>query len=180
MIASALCPHFLARLIISLTSETPSISLILVWQCSSTRFLVLLSMRAVVKSGIFITPTTDPIVSSLSNVSFTVTPFIFKKAPIFKSVVSSARCSLCTNIFTLMVSVKSVISKLTIVRSLRISRVSNARTLPFITTSPISPQISSILILSSSKSRPKITLGLSERFKVLRCVPLSPLLSNLL
>ncbi len=119
------------------------------------------------------TPTTDPIVSSLSKVSLTVTPFIFKNAPVFKSAVSSASWSLCTNIFTLIVSVKSVISKLTMVRSFRISRVSSARTLPRITTSPISPQISSMLILSSSKSRPKMTLGLSERFSALRCILLS-------
>ncbi len=154
-------------------------SLILVWQCSSTRFLALLSIRAVVKSGIFMTPTTDPIVSSLSKVSFTVTPFIFKNAPVFKSAVSSASWSLCINILTLIVSVKSVISKLTIVRSFRISRVSSARTLPRITTSPISPQISSMLMLSSSKSRPKIILGLSERFNARRCILLSAPFSKL-
>ena len=120
-------------------------------------------MRPVVKSGIFMTPTTEPIVSSLSNVSLTVTPFNFKNAPNLISLINSFNCSLCTNIFTLIVSVKSVISKLTIVRSFLSSRVSNVRTLPLIVTSPISPQISSMRMLSSSKSRPKITLGLSER-----------------
>ena len=154
VMAIALCPHFLARLMISFTSVTPSISLILVWQCSSTRFLTLLSIRIVVKSGIFFKPITVAIVNSLSNVSLTVTPLTFTKAPALSSPRSSGSCSLWTNILTLMVSVKSVISKLTIVFSLRISLCSSVRTLPRMTTSPISPQISSIFMVSSSKSLP--------------------------
>ena len=102
-------------------------------------------------------------VSSPSNLSIVVTPFIFKNAPFFTSAVISGTNSFLENIFTIMVSVKSVIANIIIVFSFRISLVSKLRICPRITTSPISPRISLISIVSSSKSLPYTTSGLSER-----------------
>ena len=152
--AIALCPHFMARLTISLTSETPSMSLILVWQCSSTRLSMLVSIRTVVKSAHFFIPTMEPIVSSLSNLSMVATPLTFTNLPLSISPNKSLTSSFLANIFNTMVSVKSVIEKIIIVFSLRISLVSTERIFPRITTSPIGPSIFSISIVSSSKSRP--------------------------
>ena len=152
--AIALCPHFIARLIISLTSDTPSISLIFVWQWSSTRLIGLLSILVVRKSCIFLIPTIEPIVSSLSNLSIVVTPLIFKNAPFLILSNSSGTSSFFEKIFSTIVSVKSVTDMIMIVFSLRISLVSKLMTCPRIATSPISPTILSIVITSSSKSLP--------------------------
>ena len=151
---------------ISLTSDTPSISLIFVWQCSSTRFTGLVSIRVDTKDGIFLIPMTEPMVSSLSNRSIVVTPLIFRNAPFaIPPSLISLRYSSLQNIFTMIVSVKSVIENIKIVFSPRIGRSSIDRICPRITTSPISPIICSMRIVSSSKSRPNITSGLSERLK---------------
>ena len=152
--AMALCPHFMARLMMSLTSETPSISLIFVWQCSSTRFTGLVSIRVDTKDGIFLIPMTEPMVSSLSNLSMVVTPLILRNAPFFKSPISSGRFSFFVKILSTMESVKSVTDIMIIVFSPRISLVSNVIICPRMTTSPISPTMVSIGIASSSKSRP--------------------------
>ena len=161
--AMALCPHFMARLMMSLTSETPSISLIFVWQCSSTRFTGLVSIRVDTKDGIFLIPMTEPMVSSLSNRSIVVTPLIFKNAPFATPpFLISSRYSFLQNIFTMIVSVKSVMENIRIVFSPRIGRSSIDRICPRMTTSPISPMICSIRIASSSKSRPYTTSGLSD------------------
>ncbi len=154
-------PHAIARFIISFISATPSISLIFVWQCSSTLFSTAVSTRFTVKSLHFRIPTTDPIVNSPSNRSMVVTPFNFTKAPGAIWGLISGTCSFLANIFTVMVSVKSVTSKIKIVFSPRISLVSNAIILPRITNSPISVWICSIGVGSSSKSLPYNTSGLS-------------------
>ena len=83
--AIALCPQSWARFTMSFTSETPSMSLIFVWQWSSTLFSGSVSFLVTVKSGIFRMPVTEPIVSSPSNLSIVVTPFIFRNAPILIS-----------------------------------------------------------------------------------------------
>ena len=160
--AIALCPHFMARLTISLTSETPSISLILVWQCSSMRFSTLVSIRTVVKSAHFLIPTIEPMVSSLSNLSMVATPLTRTNFPPLISFNSSGTSSFPAKILRTIVSVKSVTEKIMMVFSLRISRVSTDRIFPRITTSPIGPSIFSISMLSSSKSLPYITSGFMD------------------
>ena len=152
--AIALCPQSCARFTIAFTSDTPSMSLIFVWQWSSTRFTGLVSFRVVVKSGIFLIPVTDPIVSSPSNLSIVVTPFIFKNAPLLISLKISGSCSFLVNIFTIIVSVKSVTANIMIVFSLRISLVSNWMTFPRMVISPISPTTCESSIVSSSKFLP--------------------------
>ncbi len=154
VIAMAVCPHSMARLIISFTSATPSISLIFVWQWSSTLFSTAVSMRFTVKSLHFLIPTTDPTVSSPSNRSIVVTPLSFTNAPGLTCGIISGSCSFLANIFTVIVSVKSVTSKIKIVFSPRISLVSSAIIFPRITSSPISVWICSIGVGSSSKSLP--------------------------
>ena len=67
------------------------------------------------------------------------------------------------NIFTVMVSVKSLTSKVRMNLPLRSSLFSQVSTLPLRVTSPISPSIFSISMGSSSKSRPYRTSGLLER-----------------
>ena len=154
MIASALCPQLWARLSRSFTSVTPSISLIFVWQCSSTRFLGAVSFLDSVKSLILRMPATDEIVNSPSNLSMAVTPLTFKKLPSFTSPRMSGSCSFLRNNLILIVSVKSVTAKVKIVFSLRISLVSILMTFPRNVISPISPITWRSSIGSSSKSRP--------------------------
>ena len=155
VIAIALWPHDFALFMMSFTSETPSISLILVWQCSSTLFSMLLSNLGVVKSGIFFIPAKKDSPISWSNLSIVVTPLILMKFPFFRCSINSSRCSFFTKILAAIVSVKSVMTILTIVFSpFRSSRISVSMICPRITTSPTSPCIVSIVTASSSKSRP--------------------------
>ena len=139
--ASALCPQEMAVPMRSFTSDTPSISLIFVWQCSSTRFWALVSIRRTRKSGIFLMPTTEPMVSSLSNLSMVVTPLSLMKPPCFRPPRMSLKNSFFVKILMLMVSVKSVTFMMMIVFSPRISRVSRLLIWPRTVTSPISPRI---------------------------------------
>ena len=102
-------------------------------------------------------------VSSLSKRSMVVIPFNFTKAFSFTPSVISSTWSLRANIFTVMESVKSVIEKIMMVFSLRISRFSRLIIWPRIHTSPISVCTVSKGSASSSKSLPYNTSGLSER-----------------
>ena len=147
-------PHFFARLMMLFTSESPSISLIFVWQCSSTRFSRLLSIRLVVKSSAFLIPTIEPNVSSPSNLSMVVTPLILMNMPVLIMSFTSLKISGRMNILAVMVSVKSVTSKVRMNLPLLSSRLSQVKICPRKVTSPISPSIFSISIKSSSKSRP--------------------------
>ena len=106
--AMALCPHFIACFMMSVTSLTASMSLIFVWQCSSTRFSTALSIRFTRKSFICMMPFTRPIEISWSKVSSDASPFIFMKAPAFTFSFISSACSFCKKSFVLIVSVKSV------------------------------------------------------------------------
>ena len=161
--ATAGIPHCLALLMMCFTSDTPSISLILVWQWSSTLFSRLLSMRLLVKSSVFLMPTMEPRVSSPSNLSMVVTPFTLIKIPGVITDFTSSKSSGRINIFTVNVSVKSLTSKVKINLPLRSSRFSQVRIFPLKVTSPISPSTFSISMGSSSKSRPYSTSGLLER-----------------
>ena len=76
------------------------------------------------------------------------------KEPTLITPLTSSNSSGRTNIFTLMVSVKSEMSKVRMNLPLRSSRLSQVRILPRRVTSPISPSIFSISRKSSSKSRP--------------------------
>ena len=105
-------------------------SLIFVWQCSSTRLSGLKSFLDTVKSPIFLIPVTEPMVSSPSYLSMVVTPLILTKAPFFSSPKISGSWSLRANILTVIVSVKSVTANTMIVFSLRISLVSKLMIFP--------------------------------------------------
>ncbi len=152
-------PHSLARFMISFTSDTPSISLIFVWQWSSTRLTGLLSMRLSVKSSHFLIPETDPIVSSPSNRSRFATPLMRTKRPVFTASFKSSSAPSLANIFTVIVSVKSLTLNRNSVLPLRSSLHSEERILPRITTVPISPSSLSSSTASPSKSRPYSTSG---------------------
>ncbi len=151
-------PHRLACFTISFTSDIPSISLIFVWQWSSTRLTRLLSDLWLVKSSHFFMPSTEPIVSSPSNLSMVVMPFNLRNVPILTALLVSSKASSLANSFTVMVS---VISKIIMVLPLLRRRLSVRIIFPRIVTSPISPSMSLIGTNSSSKSRPYKTSGLS-------------------
>ncbi len=152
--AMAGCPHSWARVTISFTSDTPSISLIFVWQCNSTRLRLLVSIRLLVKSGIFTIPITEPMANSLSYLSRATIPLIFTKAPFFTSPWMVASCSFRTNILARMVSVKSVMLNIKILFWFRISRTSRSMIFPRNAISPISVTTCSKEMHSSSKSKP--------------------------
>ena len=154
VIAIALCPHSYACLIICFASETPSISLILVWQWSSTRFSGLVSILEEVNGAIFLIPATDAIVSSLSKRSMLVTPFNLIKFLTFTPSKISSTCSFLANSFIIIESVKSVIANIIIVFSPRMARVSRLIICPRMQTSPISVWTELNGMTSSSKSLP--------------------------
>ena len=94
------------------------------------------------------------------------------KFPSLMAAVASSSCPSLKNIFTVILSVKSVRSKIMSLFPLRSSRFSARITLPRITTSPISPSMSWIFTASPSKSRPKRTSGFSDfRYGILPSEP---------
>ena len=102
-------------------------------------------------------------------------PFTRTKLPGFSAAVSSPLSEGSRNSLTFIVSVKSVMLMITRFRSrpffVWISLTSTAEICPLTVTSPIAPRIVFISTVSSSKSFPYITSGLSDQLSA--CARLS-------
>ena len=154
--AMASIPHLAACFMISSGDETASRSLKLVWQCSSTRLTGASSVLLSRPNGShFLIPRTEPRVSSPSKRSMVVAARSLRNVPSLRNPETVSASSGPMNIFTVMESVKSVISKENIVRSFFLSlRATTSLIRPCTLTSPMTSCISESAVNSSMKLLP--------------------------
>ncbi len=156
VMAIALCPQSIARWIYFFTGVTPSILLIWVCRCSSTRFSSAVSIRGTggCPNMIFFAIR----LISLEYLSNCTSPCTRRYAPFFNfSVISPSKIVFFTKNFTVVESLKSVISKDTIYLSPLISRDSTLKIFPSIVTFSPTIFVSTILETDPLHSLPNRT-----------------------